>query len=498
MMHFEDPLVSRLQSALQRSLLDETAGSEHMQQLLEAAAPLAEQRAAVEHKAGAKDLRNMARDYPARTCVEIYIKLVLLHLYDDTADIDQLKQEFRFSMCDSRWIEALERYLEVYRPASGPHPVPYVRYSDLNDFVFEDFPDNMKLGVLGDWGTGSELAMQVLERLLARGPDVIIHLGDVYYAGEAGEYRRKLVTPLKQRAIKPDGRPIPVFNLPGNHDMYSGGAPFYAATASLNGSTPLQQDASYFCLRTRNRKWQILGADTGLHDHDPFTVLSSLTHLDPAEVEWHADKVRAFGRAGGRSIFMTHHQPFSAFIPMGSMGRKKPSDFYVNPRLLADFETIRAGGEVPLWLWGHEHNLGIYQPFRGIERGRCAGHSAVPVLAAKTDPYQQRHASDLDLDLALFGLLKGRWGVHLASEFRAWRQLKKRDPDFPVPKLVQGPDGDLRLPQERPSTRDGDQLPSMYEHGFTFMSFGEGPAGASVRVDYHGRDGVQPLWSELL
>ena len=498
MMHFEDPLVSRLQSSLQRVLPDEATESEHMQALLAAAAPLAAQRAAVEHKADATDLRNMARDYPARSCVEIYIKLVLLHLYDDTADIDKLKQEFRFSMCDSRWLEALERYLEVYHRASHPHQAPYVRYRQLSDFVFEDFPDTMKVGVLGDWGTGSELAMQVLDRLLARGPDLIIHLGDVYYAGEASEYQRKLVAPLKQRAVKADGSPIPVFNLCGNHDMYSGGAPFYAATASLNANTPRQQDASYFCLRTRNRKWQILGADTGLHDHDPFTVLSGLTHLDPAEVEWHADKVRELAGEGGRSIFMSHHQPFSAFIPMGSMGRKKPSDFYVNPRLLADFEAIRAGGAVPLWLWGHEHNLGIYQPFRGIGRGRCAGHSAVPVLAAQSDPYQQRQASKLDLDLALIGAPRGRWGMHLASEFRAWRQLKKRDPEFPVPKLVQGPGGDLRLPQERPTTSDGDQLPSMYEHGFTFMTFGAGPGGEGVRVDYHGRDGVQPLWSELL
>jgi hypothetical protein len=373
-----------------------------------------------------------------------------------------------------------------------------VRYQQMSDFVFDDFPDNMKLGVLGDWGTGSPLATRVLERMLEHQPDVIIHLGDVYYAGEASEYGRKLLAPLAKLARKADGTPIPIFNMCGNHDMYSGGTPFYEAVPQLNSDPAYRQQASYFCLRTRNRKWQVLAGDTGLHDHDPFSVVTSITHLDKHELAWHLDKVQQLSPAGGRTIFMTHHQPFSAFIPMGTTLRKKPTDYYVNPRLLADFAAISAAGEVPLWLWGHEHNLGIYQPFRGIARGRCAGHSAVPVLQATMDPYKLRQCSKLESDAYLVGLLKGRWGSHLVDEYRAWRKLRRHAPDFPVPQLVQGPIGPVKLPIAPDRMLDGEHLPPMYEHGFTFFTFGAGASGEQVQVDYYAADNSRPLYSETL
>jgi hypothetical protein len=41
-------------------------------------------------------------------------------------------------------------------------------------------------------------------------------------------------------------------------------------------------------------------------------------------------------------------------------------------------------GEIPAWFWGHEHSLGIYEPYAGLERGRCIGHGAVPVYATET------------------------------------------------------------------------------------------------------------------
>lgn len=498
MEHFEDPVISRMQSALSRALPEGAADSEHMRQFVAAARDLDAQRKGLEHKAKESVMRRHTRDYKAGSCPEIYIKLALAHLYDRQADLKKLEEEFNFSMCDPRWIEAWEEYLKIYHADSGHFEIPYVRYHEMSDFVFEGFPDDCKVGVLGDWGTGDGIAFEVLDRMLELRPDAIIHLGDVYYAGEEKEYRKNLVEPLHERVVKPDGSPVPVFNMSGNHDMYSGGAPFYAATGRLNGDTQFRQEASYFCLRTANGKWQILGADTGLHDHDPFAVVTSITHLDPEEVKWHANKVEEFSRDGGRTVFMTHHQPFSANIPMGSPARKKPSDFYVNPRLLDDFNAIRTNGDVPLWLWGHEHNLAIFQPFRGIERGRCAGHSAVPVLAAETDPYKLHHCSKLERDLFYVSLLKGHWGKRLLKEYRTLRRLMKRDPKVPVPQLVSKDGQEVKLPVVPEAPPGGDELPAMYEHGFTFMNFGVGPDRDGVRVDYYGGDGSAPLFSETL
>jgi hypothetical protein len=40
------------------------------------------------------------------------------------------------------------------------------------------------------------------------------------------------------------------------------------------------------------------------------------------------------------------------------------------------------------WFWGHEHTLVVFDPYMGLERGRCVGASAVPVF---TD--QQKYAN---------------------------------------------------------------------------------------------------------
>jgi hypothetical protein len=34
---------------------------------------------------------------------------------------------------------------------------------------------------------------------------------------------------------------------------------------------------------------------------------------------------------------------------------------------------------VTAWFWGHEHRLGIYEPYLNLQKGRCLGHAAIPV-----------------------------------------------------------------------------------------------------------------------
>ncbi len=135
------------------------------------------------------------------------------------------------------------------------------------------------------------------------------------------------------------------------------------------------QPASYCCLRSPDRSWQILAGDTGLHDRDPFGAAASLTQLDPAEELWHADKLRGFP---GRTIFLTHHQPFSAFAQVGLLERHDP----VNANLMASAGRLAAARRIDAWFWGHEHRLRLYAPYRGISAGRNIGYSAIPVQAA--------------------------------------------------------------------------------------------------------------------
>ena len=160
-----------------------------------------------------------------------------------------------------------------------------------------------------------------------------------------------------------------MFTLCGNHDTYSGGQGYYGLLGRIG------QPASYFCLRSPDRSWQILAADTGLNDRDPFDEAAALTALDPAEELWHADKLRGFE---GRTVFLTHHQPFSAFAQIGPRNRRDP----VNPNLMASHDRLSRAGRIDAWFWGHEHRLRLYAPYRGVAAGRNVGYGAIPVDAA--------------------------------------------------------------------------------------------------------------------
>jgi 3',5'-cyclic AMP phosphodiesterase CpdA len=112
-----------------------------------------------------------------------------------------------------------------------------------------DKPD-LVTGIIADWGTGLDDARWLLSEVMKKSPDVLIHLGDIYYAGMADEVRSNFLNLIAAAAPN-----IPVFNLSGNHDMYSGGEPFYWLLGQLNATPALQryqQKASYFCLRSAN------------------------------------------------------------------------------------------------------------------------------------------------------------------------------------------------------------------------------------------------------
>jgi len=150
----------------------------------------------------------------------------------------------------------------------------------------------MRIALISDCRTGTNEVRQVARLLAHQQPDLVIHLGDIYYAGTAQECDVHFLASL--RAALPDA---PLLILCGNHDVYSGGNGYYGLLKKLG------QPASYFCLRSPDRSWQILAADTGLHDRDPFGETAALTRLDPAEELWLTEKLRGFP---GRTVFLTH------------------------------------------------------------------------------------------------------------------------------------------------------------------------------------------------
>jgi hypothetical protein len=328
-------------------------------------------------------------------CAKLAAEYVMAEITRDTLKASELEDELRYGTCDPLWTIALAIYL-ASKASLGP--VPYVRYSDLNDFVITlpDKPD-LVIGLIADWGTGLDDAKWVLSEVMKKNPDVLIHLGDIYYAGAADENRQNFLEIIN--AVAPN---IPVYTLPGNHDMYSGGEPYYWLLSQLNATAllrPYQQKASYFCLRTSN--WQILGMDTGLHDCDPFTVTTNVTFLDQKEAEWHVDKLTNSG--GRQTILMSHHQLFTAFgggVGQGASGKA----LAYNPKLNSVFAPFL--DKVALWLWGHEHNFEVFNPYLGLKKGRCIGASAIPSLTSQ-NPYGLIQNPDLQGQNALPTLSQG-------------------------------------------------------------------------------------------
>jgi predicted phosphodiesterase len=247
--------------------------------------------------------------------------------------------------------------------------------ADINFGVIDYvLPMNSRVLIIGDWGThmpdNAALLRQALKQFK---PDVIIHLGDVYYSGTVEEFTANILDVLDQiiAEVKPAKRPA-FFAIPGNHDYYSGGAGFYRMIGKVNsGVAGCTQQASYFCLRTEDSKWQFLGMDTGYGDRNP--VEQQAPTLQVHEGAWHRDKLDTFA---GTTILLSHHQLISAKETLNAGQRP-----YLNESLYATFKPYF--DRIAAWYWGHEHNLIFYQDDLTIQagdkplrKGRLVGCSA--------------------------------------------------------------------------------------------------------------------------
>ncbi|HEU0078623.1 MAG TPA: metallophosphoesterase, partial [Longimicrobiaceae bacterium] len=310
----------------------------------------------------------------ARDCTDLLVKYVLAWSLDDTTWMQQIRSEWIDSPCNATgWLQAVDAWVAYYWDGAEPR---YVAPAGGGPQPFALPPTArgaLRVGILGDWGTGEPEALAVLDQLMQQAPDLIIHVGDVYYAGTEDEQNSNFLTPIADARQK-HRRNIPVYALPGNHDYYSGGAGFYGMLARLNQGVPNAsvQANSFFCLR--NDAWQLQGMDTGYNDSDLLKVAEDNTHLRDDEAAWHQAQLAG---AGGRQVILfSHHQLFSAFEQIGGL--------WQNPSLTANLAAWRAVKPAPNivgWLWGHEHVLEVYQvPGSLPVLGRCVGNGAFPVF----------------------------------------------------------------------------------------------------------------------
>jgi Calcineurin-like phosphoesterase len=308
-------------------------------------------------------------------CAKVAAQFLWAEITGDQQKSDLYAAELKFAVCDvAGWAECLTAYL-AFKASGGT--LPY----RPNQNIVVDLPSHAKIAIIGDWGTGDAVAINLLQQVADLKPDILIHLGDIYYAGTAGESNDNFLAVCRQVL----GNSISLFSLCGNHDMYSGGNGYYGLIEEIG------QKSSYFCLQ--NDDWLLLAMDTGHNDTNPVTVNTNMTSLVNtsgwSEANWLVDKIQ---QAGSRQVAVfSHHQLFSPFTSVGSVDGHA---YAYNPNLFADFESVIS--KISIWFWGHEHTLALYDPYMGLVRGRCAGASAVPVF---TD--QQKYAAGSGLQTYL-------------------------------------------------------------------------------------------------
>lgn len=237
------------------------------------------------------------------------------------------------------------------------------------------------VSIASDWATGTREAAQVAESMRAGEPDYTIHLGDIYYVGDETEVRENFVgTAVNEYAPVsfPKGA-VGTFALPGNHEMYGGGRPYFTTVLNYcqtgDGSP---QTASYFCLESPH--WRILGLDTGYNSAgvplfgwipgiDRMRWVHADGRLEDGVIAWLRQTIRP-QEDRKATLILSHHQPLTAFN----------DDIFVRPA--QQLREFFAKQDV-VWLFGHEHRLAIYK--RRISPGgfpmyaRCIGHGGMPV-----------------------------------------------------------------------------------------------------------------------
>ncbi len=263
----------------------------------------------------------------------------------------------QFGPLDPRWIECVVDGFKTDIEGKAP----FVQHKNLNDFL-QTIPDQVTVAIFGDWGANNRAAQLVSAQIRAAQPDIVIHLGDIYYAGQENEAESALkMWPLADPAtgIIPPGTS---YAMNGNHEMYSGGRAYFGTVLKA-----LNQKASYFGLRNSN--WQILAFDSAYVDQrllspqDAAGIDSRLA----SQWDWLVDKMQ---NSTLPTILLSHHQPVSSFAKDNTEAKTFRNDFQ-------KFITV-AGRSVFGWFFGHEHRCTIYDDVKIPYLARLIGHGCIP------------------------------------------------------------------------------------------------------------------------
>ena len=305
--------------------------------------------------------------------------------------------------------------------------------------------DNARLIVVGDWGSGLKHARAVAKLMAAEvqkglemGRSVhVIHLGDVYFAGEAEECRDHVLADGWWPVTAAQSTDVGSWALAGNHDLY-GGARAYFTVMLDDPRFALQQSAdgkptSWF--RLTSPSWEVIGLDTSWNN-DPFEKGQTGLLQDPQAdrlAEWISADQNGEPRERRKRLVLSHHQLLTVY----DSRLKSVLDAGHLPELHQKLAAkgILNDGAITAWIWGHEHRCMAfdYPNDKNIEFPRCLGHGG---------QLQQAHAPGTKPDrpglweeTAAFEEAGARWGCF------GFAVLDLQGPNIDVSYHLDGVDG---------------------------------------------------------
>jgi hypothetical protein len=275
-------------------------------------------------------------------------------------------------IAENKWAWFIKQIHTLFKARYKPYPV--YKDPEVNNGIFKIKKPTgapVTIALLSDWASDTPESQLIARQVGIN--DYSIHLGDTYYVGNDQEIAENFNT--GHGGTWPYGT-LGSFAMLGNHEMYSSGQSYftqllpYMGAYQKNQKKPVQvQRAGFFCLE--NDHWRIIGLDTGYDSLAGLFGFFQNKNLDltPEQKDWLQNTVNINGDNRG-IIFLTHHQPWSAF----------QEEF---PKPAAFLSSIIVAGRDFLWFWGHEHWLAIYGPNKlpngSNVYGRCIGNSGMPV-----------------------------------------------------------------------------------------------------------------------
>jgi hypothetical protein len=246
--------------------------------------------------------------------------------------------EAKFDSKDPGWLATFWQMVKDAKKFDWKQPPP-------DPEIVPQFASSARVAVFGDWGTGLYGAPVIASSITNDKHDIqmLLHLGDVYYSGTQQEFKSRFSNewPKRPGAIHRA--------LNGNHEMYSGGQPYFDALQQA----PFFQPSTYFAYQ--NEDWILACLDTAYEEHN----------LTDDQVSW-LNNIVTKATPKQKIVLFSHHQPFSLLSGQGI-------------HLQVKLGNLLTGAKIFAWYWGHEHECVIYDKHPDWNMyGRCIGHGGMP------------------------------------------------------------------------------------------------------------------------